>query len=160
MIVINADAKAAHQSVIDVMQAAQSAGYPHISFATQTPAEGVMALSETLPRLWYRRGLALPAPPAASFFLAVRRPLGLAPSRLSLWIPARRAAAGPGDRRWQPDRRWCRKDAADAVAGRRTAGEGAGGPELSAAAMVVIIPQLQSWSMPRARRWCSVTSRS
>ena len=37
LIVINADAKATHQSVIDVMQAAQSAGYPHISFATQTP---------------------------------------------------------------------------------------------------------------------------
>ncbi|MDQ5914643.1 MAG: biopolymer transport protein ExbD [Pseudomonadota bacterium] len=37
VIVINADAKAAHQSVIDVMQAAQAAGYPHISFATQTP---------------------------------------------------------------------------------------------------------------------------
>lgn len=37
LIVINADAKAAHQSVVDVMQAAQSAGYPHISFATQTP---------------------------------------------------------------------------------------------------------------------------
>ena len=35
VIVINADAKAAHQNVIDVMQAAQSAGYPHISFATQ-----------------------------------------------------------------------------------------------------------------------------
>ena len=37
IIVINADAKAAHQSVIDVMQGAQSAGYPHISFATQAP---------------------------------------------------------------------------------------------------------------------------
>ncbi|MBS1199246.1 MAG: Biopolymer transport protein ExbD/TolR [Proteobacteria bacterium] len=37
VIVINADAKASHQSVIDVMQAAQSAGYPHISFATQAP---------------------------------------------------------------------------------------------------------------------------
>jgi len=37
VIVINADAKAAHQRVIDVMQAAQSAGYPHISFATQSP---------------------------------------------------------------------------------------------------------------------------
>lgn len=36
VIVINADAKATHQSVVDVMQAAQSAGYPHISFATQT----------------------------------------------------------------------------------------------------------------------------
>ncbi|MCK6405588.1 MAG: biopolymer transporter ExbD [Rhodocyclaceae bacterium] len=36
VIVINADAKAAHQSVVDVMQAAQMAGYPHISFATQT----------------------------------------------------------------------------------------------------------------------------
>ena len=37
IIVINADAKATHQSVVDVMQAAQTAGYPHISFATQAP---------------------------------------------------------------------------------------------------------------------------
>ena len=37
LIVINADAKATHQSVVDVMQAAQTAGYPHISFATQAP---------------------------------------------------------------------------------------------------------------------------
>ena len=37
VIIINADAKATHQSVVDVMQAAQSAGYPHISFATQAP---------------------------------------------------------------------------------------------------------------------------
>ncbi len=37
LIVINADAKATHQSVVDVMQAAQAAGYPHISFATQSP---------------------------------------------------------------------------------------------------------------------------
>ena len=37
VIVINADAKATHQNVVDVMQAAQTAGYPHISFATQTP---------------------------------------------------------------------------------------------------------------------------
>jgi biopolymer transport protein ExbD len=37
VIVINADAKATHQSVVDVMQAAQNAGYPHISFATQSP---------------------------------------------------------------------------------------------------------------------------
>ncbi len=36
IIVINADAKATHQSVVDVMQAAQTAGYPHISFATQS----------------------------------------------------------------------------------------------------------------------------
>ena len=35
LVVINADAKATHQSVIDVMQAAQQAGLPHISFATQ-----------------------------------------------------------------------------------------------------------------------------
>jgi biopolymer transport protein ExbD len=39
LIVINADAKATHQSVIDIMQAAQAAGYPHISFATQSPPE-------------------------------------------------------------------------------------------------------------------------
>lgn len=36
VIVINADAKATHQSVVDIMQAAQTAGYPRISFATQT----------------------------------------------------------------------------------------------------------------------------
>lgn len=38
VVVINADANAAHQSVIDVMQAAQQAGYSHISFATQNPS--------------------------------------------------------------------------------------------------------------------------
>ncbi|MDR2451198.1 MAG: biopolymer transporter ExbD [Candidatus Accumulibacter sp.] len=37
LIVINADAKATHQSVVDIMQAAQAAGYAHISFATQSP---------------------------------------------------------------------------------------------------------------------------
>lgn len=37
VIVINADAKATHQSVVNIMQAAQTAGYPHISFATQSP---------------------------------------------------------------------------------------------------------------------------
>ena len=37
IIVINADAKATHQSVVDIMQAAQTAGYLHISFATQSP---------------------------------------------------------------------------------------------------------------------------
>ena len=37
VIVINADAKATHQSVVDIMQAAQTAGYPRISFATQSP---------------------------------------------------------------------------------------------------------------------------
>lgn len=36
IIIINADAKAAHQSVIDVMQAVQSAGFVRISFSTQT----------------------------------------------------------------------------------------------------------------------------
>ncbi|MDO8314588.1 MAG: biopolymer transporter ExbD [Rugosibacter sp.] len=35
VVIINADAKATHQTVIDVMQAAQSAGLSHISFATQ-----------------------------------------------------------------------------------------------------------------------------
>ena len=37
LIVISADAKTTHQSVVDIMQAAQAAGYPHISFATQSP---------------------------------------------------------------------------------------------------------------------------
>lgn len=37
VVVINADAKATHQSVIDVMQAAQAAGLTHVSFATQSP---------------------------------------------------------------------------------------------------------------------------
>lgn len=35
VVIINADAKAAHQSVVDVMQAAQQSGLSHISFATQ-----------------------------------------------------------------------------------------------------------------------------
>ncbi len=35
VVIINADAKATHQSVVDVMQAAQQAGLSHISFATQ-----------------------------------------------------------------------------------------------------------------------------
>ena len=37
VVVISADAKATHQSVVDVMQAAQRAGLPQISFATQAP---------------------------------------------------------------------------------------------------------------------------
>ncbi len=39
VVVINADAKAAHQSVVDVMQAAQRAGLPHITFAIQAPPQ-------------------------------------------------------------------------------------------------------------------------
>jgi biopolymer transport protein ExbD len=35
LVIINADAKATHQSVIDVMQGAQQSGFVHISFATQ-----------------------------------------------------------------------------------------------------------------------------
>ena len=37
VVVINADAKATHQSVIHVMEAARQAGFIHITFATQTP---------------------------------------------------------------------------------------------------------------------------
>ncbi|MCX7896742.1 MAG: biopolymer transporter ExbD [Rhodocyclaceae bacterium] len=37
IVVINADAKATHQSVVDVMQAARAVGLLHISFATQQP---------------------------------------------------------------------------------------------------------------------------
>ena len=39
VIIINADAKAAHQNVIDVMQAARNAGLSHISFATQQKSQ-------------------------------------------------------------------------------------------------------------------------
>lgn len=39
VIVINADAQASHQSVIDVMQAAQQAGLPQITFAIQAPQD-------------------------------------------------------------------------------------------------------------------------
>ena len=35
IVIIHADAKTTHQSVVDVMQAAQTAGLSHISFATQ-----------------------------------------------------------------------------------------------------------------------------
>jgi biopolymer transport protein ExbD len=38
VIVINADAEASHQSVIRVMEAAQTAGYGKITFTTQAPA--------------------------------------------------------------------------------------------------------------------------
>lgn len=34
-IIINADAKATHQSVVNVMEASRQAGYTHITFATQ-----------------------------------------------------------------------------------------------------------------------------
>lgn len=37
-IIINADAKSTHQSVVDVMEAARVAGYTHITFATQSAA--------------------------------------------------------------------------------------------------------------------------
>jgi len=37
-IIINADAKTTHQSVIDVMEASRTAGYTHITFATQSKA--------------------------------------------------------------------------------------------------------------------------
>ncbi|MBC9071587.1 biopolymer transporter ExbD [Thauera sp. CAU 1555] len=37
VVIINADAKAAHQRVVDVMQAAQRAGLAHITFAIQSP---------------------------------------------------------------------------------------------------------------------------
>ncbi|MEO7622334.1 MAG: biopolymer transporter ExbD [Gallionella sp.] len=38
-IVINADAKAPHQSVINVMEAARRAGYGRITFTTQNPSK-------------------------------------------------------------------------------------------------------------------------
>ncbi|HKY01051.1 MAG TPA: biopolymer transporter ExbD [Burkholderiales bacterium] len=36
VVIINADAKATHQSVIQVMEAARQAGYTHVTFSTQT----------------------------------------------------------------------------------------------------------------------------
>lgn len=39
IVVINADARSSHQSVVDVMQAAQRAGLPQITFAIQTPEQ-------------------------------------------------------------------------------------------------------------------------
>lgn len=38
-IIINADAKSTHQSVVDVMEASRSAGYTHITFATQSASD-------------------------------------------------------------------------------------------------------------------------
>ncbi|MBS0445609.1 MAG: biopolymer transporter ExbD [Proteobacteria bacterium] len=40
MVIISADATAAHQSVINVMDAARRAGLAHLTFATQTSAGG------------------------------------------------------------------------------------------------------------------------
>jgi biopolymer transport protein ExbD len=40
VVVINADAKATHQAVVNVMEAAREAGYAHVSFSTQqSPAK-------------------------------------------------------------------------------------------------------------------------
>jgi biopolymer transport protein ExbD len=39
MIIISADAKATHQSVINIMEAARIAGYGRITFTTQNPAK-------------------------------------------------------------------------------------------------------------------------
>jgi biopolymer transport protein ExbD len=39
VIVINADAKATHQAVVNVMEAARQSGYSHITFATQAKPE-------------------------------------------------------------------------------------------------------------------------
>lgn len=39
MIVINADAKTAHQAVVNVMEAARIAGFGRITFATQQPTK-------------------------------------------------------------------------------------------------------------------------
>lgn len=39
VVIINADANATHQAVIHVMEAARTAGYVHITFATQSPAK-------------------------------------------------------------------------------------------------------------------------
>jgi len=36
VIAISADAAATHQSVVNVMESARLAGYPHISFTTQS----------------------------------------------------------------------------------------------------------------------------
>lgn len=35
-IIINADAKSTHQSVVDIMEASRTVGYTHITFATQS----------------------------------------------------------------------------------------------------------------------------
>ncbi len=40
VIVISADARATHQSVIHVMDAARRAGYARVTFVTRTPGEG------------------------------------------------------------------------------------------------------------------------
>lgn len=39
VVVINADAKAEHQSVVNAMQAAQQAGLPRVTFAIQAPSQ-------------------------------------------------------------------------------------------------------------------------
>ncbi|WP_196391462.1 ExbD/TolR family protein, partial [Ralstonia solanacearum] len=36
VVVVNADAQAAHQTVVNVMEAARVAGLSHLTFATQT----------------------------------------------------------------------------------------------------------------------------
>ncbi len=122
--IINADAKATHQSVIDVMQAAQQAGLSHISFATQQ--------AQSLSAIWRRRGLPawLLLPVGIVFFLvvALRRPA------VSWRPPGSRATAGAGHCRRQHHRRRHRQDAADPLAGRSVARGAAATPGSSVAA--------------------------
>ena len=40
IVIVSADATAAHQSVVNVMDAARRAGLPHLTFATQTSGNG------------------------------------------------------------------------------------------------------------------------
>ena len=40
VVIVSADATAAHQSVVNVMDAARRAGLAHLTFATQTPSGG------------------------------------------------------------------------------------------------------------------------
>ena len=127
MVIISADATAAHQSVINVMDAARRAGIAKLTFATQSSSGGADALSAwpragagrdlrrrasaPLQRLWAGRGRWQHGPAAAVLGLfaassALRR---AAVSRAACC--ASDAPAGAGDRGRQPDRRRRRQDA-------------------------------------------------
>jgi biopolymer transport protein ExbD len=122
VIVINADAKATHQSVVDIMQAAQAAGYPRISFATAiAPLMAAGGIAGSLSRRWYERRLT-PSPVAtAAPFVALRRACRAAARVVPLRGAAGTAPAGAGDRRRQSYCGWQRQDAAGAVVGRASA---------------------------------------
>ncbi len=126
VVIINADAQASHQSVINVMDAARRVGLTQLTFATQgqhdgaaswpltpmVPAPGAFCpmsrLAEHLNRAWLHRGLL--GLHAVADLLADVGAGAAAPIRIPAGLVAVRAPAGAGAGGGQPHRRRCRQN--------------------------------------------------